>query len=509
MKSLNESYWQKSASIKKFPNANIDKSKFDLLIIGAGITGLTTAYLLRNSGYHIGIIDGTSIGYGTTGYSTAKLTVQHGARYHSLIDSFGAEEASQYLKANEQGLELVRSIINTNSISCEYRDQDAYIYTVSEDEASTIRKECEAYKKLNIDGFYTENTTLPFEVKAAACIRNQGQFNPIKYMHGLCRVLEDSCCRIYENVRAINIETHNGCHNVTTDCGTISAGKIVIASHYPFDNDLGMFFLRLYQEKSYVLAAETDEEAFDGMYITLREPVHSLRYHRTPNGNILLLGGGNHPVGVKDDENQSFIELEKFLFRYFPHSKIIGRWSAQDCMTYDKIPYIGRASSKVDNIYTATGFNKWGMTSSSAAAIILRNKILGIEDDFSQIFDTQRITPVQSAGEFMKAGSHIAMGFAKRLYTGSFDSLCDVNTGEGKVLNINGKKVGVYRDQKNEYHCVSPVCTHLKCALSFNEAEKTWDCPCHGSRFDADGRILEGPAVEPLDKIRIRQDGQK
>lgn len=500
------SYWHDTAEGIKKPaveNADLKNKKFDILIIGAGITGLTTAYLLKDCGFNIGIIEATKSGYGVTGYTTAKITIQHDLFYDYLINSFSMEEAKQYLKANEEGIRLIKRIINENNIKCDYKEQTAYVYAASVNEVEDLKKELKAYEKLGIDGFYTDTVPIPNKAYGAIGVRNQGQFNPLKYLYSLYNILNQSNCQIYENVRALNIVPHDEHVDVETESGTIHADKVIVASHYPFDNSFGLY-LRLYQEKEYVIAARTNEPPFEGMYINNNDPTYSLRYQFSDKENLLILAGGNHRVGEKDDENESYNELERFLNSNFKNPQIVSKWSTQDCMTYDKIPYIGRYTDSIDNLYVATGFKKWGMSHSGAAALILKNKILCIEDDYSGIFNPSRFTPVQSSKEFVSSVKSIALGFLNRLEE-DLEELSKVNPGEGKIVDYDGKKVGVYRNEAGEYFCINPVCSHLKCALAFNEAEKTWDCPCHGSRFDIKGNILEGPAVLPIDKIKIKK----
>lgn len=501
------SYWHETAeSIKSTAGGKIDlnNKKFDVLIIGAGITGLTTAYLLKDSGLNIGIIEATKSGYGVTGYTTAKITVQHDLFYDYLINSFSLDEAKQYLKANDEGLKLVKKIIEENNIQCDFKEQTAYVYASSMDEVDDLKRELKAYERLGIDGFYTDTVPLPNKAYGAVGIRDQGQFNPLKYLYSLYNILAESNCQIYENVRALNIEPHDEHIDVDTEVGTIHADKVIAASHYPFDDSFGLYFLRLYQDKSYVIAAKTKEEPFEGMYININDPVYSMRYHFSDKENLLILAGGNHRSGEKDDENESYIELERFLKNNFKDAEIVSKWSTQDCMTYDKVPYIGRYSDSIENLYVATGFKKWGMSHSAAAALILKNKIFGINDDYSGVFNPSRFTPIQSSKEFVSSVKSIASGFLNRLAIAP-EEFSDVKPGEGEIVDYNGKKVGVYKNEAGEYFCINPVCAHLKCALSFNEAEKTWDCPCHGSRYDIKGNILEGPATHPLDKIKIKK----
>ncbi|MEL7648483.1 MAG: FAD-dependent oxidoreductase [Sedimentibacter sp.] len=501
------SYWHETAGRKTetLPADGLENKKFDLLIIGGGLTGITTAYLLKDSGLKIGIIEATTIGYGVTGFTTAKITVQHSLIYDYLINAFSLSDAKKYLQANQEGLNLVRQIIRENNIDCDFREQTAYVYAVDESEEKKIKNEFEAYRQLGIDGFYTNEIPLPNSAIGAIGIKNQGQFNPLKYLYSLLDIIVKSgSCEVYENVRALNIEPHSGTHLITTQAGNVTADKVVVASHYPFDDSFGLYFLKLYQDKSYVIAAKTKEAPFDGMYINVNDPIHSMRYQFSDKENVLLLGGGNHRAGEKDNEEESYEELEKFLKENFKDAEIVSKWSTQDCMTYDQIPYIGLYSNSFENLYVATGFKKWGMTTSAASALILRNKILNIMDDYSDIFDPSRITPAQSAKEFMSSVKSIASGFIKRVLPVP-DEILEVKEGEGKIVHYDGRRVGVYKDEKGDYFCINPVCAHLKCSVSFNEAEKTWDCQCHGSRYDIKGNILEGPTVKPLDRITIEK----
>jgi len=501
------SYWHETAHNKMkslFQSSDLNDRKFDILIIGAGLAGLNTAYLLKDQGLQIGIIEATTVGYGVSGYTTAKITVQHDLIYDYLINSFSLDEARQYLKANEEGLNLIKNIIHTNNIECDFKEQTAYVYATEESEIKDLKKELKAYENLGIDGFYTEIVPLPFKVKGAIGIKNQGQYNPLKYLYSLYNILIDSSVEIYENARALNIQPHKDFHVVETEFGNIYAKKVIVTTHYPFDNSFGLYFLRLYQDKSYVLAAKTKEAPFDGMYININDPIHSMRYQFSEKEDLLILAGGNHRAGEKDDEEESYKELENFLKVNFKDAQVVSKWSTQDCMTYDNIPYIGMYSDNIENLYVATGFKKWGMTHSTAAALILRNKILNTADDYSEIYNPSRITPLQSAKEFLSSGKSITAGFVKRIIPVP-DELFQVEIGKGKIINYKGKKVGIYKNERGDYFCINPVCPHLKCALAFNEAEKTWDCPCHGSRYDIKGKILEGPTVYPLDKIRIKK----
>ncbi|MDM0497188.1 FAD-dependent oxidoreductase [Clostridium perfringens] len=475
-----KSLWSESCKFRKREALNKD-IKTDVLVIGAGIAGILTAYMLKQKRREVVVIDAAEIASGNTKNTTAKITSQHDLIYSKLITEFGEEKARQYAKANELAIKKYKEVIEDRRIECDFEEKPAYVYSLNEVEV--LKEEAEAAKKLGIDAEFVQKANLPFKIKGALKFNNQAQFNPLKFLKDISNELV-----IYENTRALEIKENL----VVTSGGNITAKNIVVATHYPIMNAPGYYFMKMHQERSYVLALENKSE-IDGMYIDLNKEGYSFRTYN----NLLLLGGISHRTG-ENEEGGSYDELRKVAKRLYPKAKEKYHWSAQDCMTIDGIPYIGRYSSETPNIYVATGFNKWGMTSSMVSAMIISDMILEKENDFSEIFSPRRFDLSLSINNIANDLIETAKNFiAQKVYIPSSE-IEHIKNGHGGIIEYNGEKVGVYKNKEGKEFFVSTKCTHLGCQLSWNADELTWDCPCHGSRFDYKGRLIGSPATKDL-----------
>lgn len=475
-----KSLWSESCKFRKREALNKD-IKTDVLVIGAGIAGILTAYMLKQKGREVVVIDAAEIASGNTKNTTAKITSQHDLIYSKLITEFGEEKARQYAKANELAIKKYKEIIEDRRIECDFEEKPAYVYSLNEVEV--LKEEAEAAKKLGIDAEFVQQANLPFKINGALKFNNQAQFNPLKFLKDISNELV-----IYENTRALEIKENL----IVTSGGNITAKNIVVATHYPIMNAPGYYFMKMHQERSYVLALENKSE-IDGMYIDLNKEGYSFRTYN----NLLLLGGISHRTG-ENEEGGSYDELRKVVKRLYPKAKEKYHWSAQDCMTIDGIPYIGRYSSETPNIYVATGFNKWGMTSSMVSAMIISDMILEKENDFSEIFSPRRFDLSLSINNIANDLIETAKNFiAQKVYIPSSE-IEHIKNGHGGIIEYNGEKVGVYKNKEGKEFFVSTKCTHLGCQLSWNADELTWDCPCHGSRFDYKGRLIGSPATKDL-----------
>ena len=475
-----KSLWSESCKFRRREALNKD-IKTDVLVIGAGIAGILTAYMLKQKGREVVVIDAAEIASGNTKNTTAKITSQHDLIYSKLITEFGEEKARQYAKANELAIKKYKEIIEDRRIECDFEEKPAYVYSLNEVEV--LKEEAEAAKKLSIDAEFVQEANLPFKINGALKFNNQAQFNPLKFLKDISNELV-----IYENTRALEIKENL----VVTSGGNITAKNIVVATHYPIMNAPGYYFMKMHQERSYVLALENKSE-IDGMYIDLNKEGYSFRTYN----NLLLLGGISHRTG-ENEEGGSYYELRKVAKRLYPKAKEKYHWSAQDCMTIDGIPYIGRYSSETPNIYVATGFNKWGMTSSMVSAMIISDMILEKENDFSEIFSPRRFDLSLSINNIANDLIETAKNFiAQKIYIPSSE-IEHIKNGHGGIIEYNGEKVGVYKNKEGKEFFVSTKCTHLGCQLSWNADELTWDCPCHGSRFDYKGRLIGSPATKDL-----------
>lgn len=475
-----KSVWSESCKFRKREALNKD-IKTDVLVIGAGIAGILTAYMLKQKGRDVVLIDAAEIASGNTKNTTAKITSQHDLIYSKLIAEFGEEKARQYAKANELAIKKYKEIIEDKRIECDFEEKPAYVYSLNE--IDVLKEEVEAAKNLGIDAEFVDEANLPFKINGAVKFNNQAQFNPLKFLKGISNELI-----IYENTRALEIKENL----VVTSGGNITANNIVVDTHYPIMNAPGYYFMKMHQERSYVLALENTSE-IDGMYIDLNKEGYSFRTYN----NLLLLGGISHRTG-ENEEGGSYDELRKVAKKLYPKAKEKYYWSAQDCMTIDGIPYIGRYSSETPNIYIATGFNKWGMTSSMVSAMIISDMILEKENDFSEIFSPRRFDLSLSINNIANDLIETAKNFIAQKVSIPSSEIEHIKNGHGGIIEYNGEKVGVYKNKEGKEFFVSTKCTHLGCQLSWNADELTWDCPCHGSRFDYKGRLIGSPATKDL-----------
>ena len=475
-----KSIWDESCEFDKREELKGD-IKTDVLIIGAGITGILIGYFLKQSGREVVLIDKSEIARGNTRNTTAKITSQHDLIYNILIEEFGEEKAKQYAYANELAIKKYEEIIKERKIDCDFEKVPAYIYSLNE--TDQIIKEVEAAKKLGIDAEFIEKIDIPLDIKGAIKFNNQAQFNPLKFLKDISKELV-----IYENTRAIKIEENL----VSTDKGNIVANNIVIATHYPIMNAPGYYFMKMHQERSYVIALENAGN-IEGMYIDYDKEGYSFRNYK----GLLLLGGISQRTG-ENEAGGSYDKLRKVAKEIYPNSREKYHWSAQDCMTIDGIPYIGKYSDSTPNIYVATGFNKWGMTSSMVSAMIISDFILGKENNFSEIFSPKRFDLSLSISNIAKDLSETTKNFiAQKVYIPSSE-IEHIKNGHAGVVEYKGQKVGVYKNKEGKEFIVSTKCPHLGCELHWNADELTWDCPCHGSRFNYDGDLIDSPSVKDI-----------
>ena len=426
-----ESLWQNTSELPHFDTLDQDL-KTDVLIIGGGIAGLLCAYSLKQAGVDCMLVEARQLCSGITKNTTAKITVQHGLIYDKLIRTFGLTAAKLYLQANRSALEQYAKLCRT--IDCDFQWRDSYVYSV--DNVKKLERELTALNKIGCSADFADQLPLPFPVAGAVRIGQQAQFNPLKFLSAISKNLN-----IYENSEILELRPDGA----VAARGVVSADKIIVATHFPFLNKHGSYYLKLYQHRSYVLGLKNGPDVI-GMY--LDENVKGLSF-RNAEG-FLLLGGGSHRTGKKGGGWQ---ELEDFSQRCYPDSPVAYRWVTQDCMSLDGIPYIGRYSAKTPNLYVATGFNKWGMTSAMAAASILTDLVLDRDNPYTDLFSPSRsILRPQLA----------------------------VNSLEAVVNLMTPTK---------------PRCPHLGCALKYNPAEHSWDCPCHGSRFTSDGKLIDNPST--------------
>ena len=410
-----------------------------MLIIGGGIAGLLCAHELRRAGLDCVLVESGKICGGVTGNTTAKITAQHGLIYHQLSKRFGDEKAGLYLRANLEALERFRTL--SRDADCQFEARDSLVYSL--DDPAALEAEMETLSRLGAPAEFEPYPELPFSAAGAVRFRDQAQFHPLKFLAAIAPELP-----IYENTKVLALAPGRA----VTNGGSIWADKMIVATHFPFINKHGSYFLKMYQHRSYVLALE-NTPGVEAMYLDEDEKGLSLRQ----SGSLLLLGGGSHRTGKKGG---AWRELEDFAARHYPGSREVSRWATQDCMTLDGVPYIGQYSARTPGLFVATGFNKWGMSSAMAAAGLLCDLVQEKPNPYAELFSPSRSI----------LHPQLALNAA------------------GAVLNLLTP--------------TAPRCPHMGCALKYNRTEHSWDCPCHGSRFTRDGRLLDGPATGDKENLK-------
>ncbi|AOT70317.1 FAD-dependent oxidoreductase [Geosporobacter ferrireducens] len=494
-----QSYWIASTPQTDYAELREDSS-VDVAIVGGGMVGITVGFLLKQEGLKVAVIEADRILQGTTGYTTAKLTSQHSLIYNKIAQQMGEEQARQYAEANGTAIRMVAELIKDQNIDCDFSWQPAFVYTQSEQYIQKIEDEVKTAAALGIKAFYQQEIPLPFPIKAAVRFEDQGQFHPRKYLLALAKKIPGEGSHIFEQTRAVDIEEGDLPAVISASGRKIYAKNIIIASHYPFYDKPGFYFAKIYQERSYVLAAKIKEPFPGGMYINAEQPTRSLRSLPYEGGELVMFIGDHHKTGQGENTLQHYLNLKHFAQEIYTVEDIPYRWSTQDCITMDGLPYVGRLTADKHNLFIATGFQKWGMTNSTVAAIILKDLILKGENPWTPVYDPARFTPAASAKNFIVENADVAAEFISGKLMPVPDRI-DPQPGEGKIVEVNGQRAGAYKDEAGKVHLVDTTCTHLGCELQWNAAENSWDCPCHGSRYTYDGEIIEGPTVMPLKKI--------
>lgn len=495
-----QSYWIASTEKTNYPTLKEDID-VDVAIVGGGMVGITTGFLLKKEGFRVAILEADGILQGTTGHTTAKITSQHGLIYYQTKNQMGMDKARQYAEANESAIKTIAKLVEEKNIDCDFHWQSAYVYTQSDGYVQKIIDETRTAIDLGITAEYVETLPLPFPIKAGLRFDNQAQFHPRKYLLALAKEIPGNGSHIFEKTKAIDIQQGKSPTVITEGGQKIVASHVIVASHYPFYDKPGLYFARVYPDRSYVLGVKIKDEFPKGMFINAENPTRSLRSQSFEDKEIVLVGGEHHKPGHGKSTVVHYENLRDFANGTFQVEDILYRWSTQDCMTLDGIPYVGQLASTTPNIYVATGFGKWGMTNSTVSAILLKDLIVGNENPWTSLYDPSRFTPMASATNFIVENADVAVNFVGgKLSPASLDT--DIKENEGKVINVEGKKAGAYRDAKGKLHIVDTTCTHLGCETKWNDAETTWDCPCHGSRYSPEGDVVEGPTTKPLNKIK-------
>lgn len=497
------SLWQESTlDYSARVNTPINK-KYDVVIVGGGITGISTALELAKSGKKCIVLETHNLCYGTTGGTTAHLNTLLDTPYTVIANNFGIEKATSIAEAAFNALEHIKLNIRIHSIDCGYEDSKAYLYAIDEKQAEELTSIHDMCEDVGLETEYTDTIPVPATFTKAMVASGQGKFHPIRYVLGLANAFEEEGGHILEHCRVTGIKDEENTVKVECDHGTIECTHVIYATHIP--PEINFLHLRCAPYRSYAMAVRLASGNYPkDLAYDMEDPYH---YHRTQvidGQSYLIVGGKDHKTGKETNTDACFRQLESYIRHHYDVDSITHKWSSQYYEPADGIPYIGTLPGHSENVLVATGYGGNGMTYSAIAARVLKSIILKQADNLIDIFSPARVKPVASFKNFTRHNFDVLKEFVSKLISnGALNGLADLAPGEGKVISVEGQSIGVYKDENGSVHTVNATCTHMKCTVDWNLAEKSWDCPCHGARFSMDGEVLNGPATRDLEYINL------
>lgn len=464
---------------------------FDVAVVGGGIAGLTTALLLKRQGLSVAVVEAGRVGSGASGNNTAKVTALQSTVYSKIVARHDTAVARTYARASAAGVELIADLVRELGIDCGFRRAPAFTYAYTPDEVGAVEDELAATRAAGLPVTADAGLDVPFTVHAAVRLDDQIALHPLRYVLGLADAVDGDGSAVFEHSRVERLQDGDPCRVHTAD-GVVSAGRVVVATHYPVF-DRGLYFARLEATRSYGIAVTlASGEPPTGLAISAGSPSWSLSAY---DGKLIVCGQA-HPAGDRPDH--PYEKLEAFAREHWDVDRVANRWSAQDPSSYDQLPMIGGYLPGSDRLQVATGFMKWGLATGTFAARILADAVAGQENPWASTFNPHRVS-LKSLPDLLKMNASTGLDLVgDRIRPADASSSEHLPAGQAHVVRDGLGKMGVYRDHDGGLHGVSMRCTHLGCLVAFNDAETSWDCPCHGSRFDVDGNVLEGPATKPL-----------
>lgn len=487
----NESYWQKTATLPTFPPLQEDID-LDIAIIGGGMSGIMCAYYLKDTGKRIAVFEKDTLACLTSGHTTAKISYLHKTTYQFLNKYYGKEIAKMYLDSNMQAMKDIEWIIKKEGIDCHYKRNDAFVYTKKQENVKVIEKEIEALRAIGVEPLVEQKELT--DVKKVVGVKQQATFHPLLYLQAIIEKCVEAGVMFYEHSEAKDFENINLMQSFSCNEQHVESIHVVLATRYPPINFPKCYFLKLTQSREHVCFMET-LDTLQNSYLSVDDPIESFR--SVEHGQ--LYGGYSHFVGKTNDFTKKITVQAKHYFQQEPD--LI--WSAQDVKTNRGIPYIGYFSKEDDYRYVICGFNKWGMTLSHVAARIIHDLICHEENPYISLYSPKYANMLAASSSTLKLVNHSFQGMIKNRFVKHVDHVKGI---DGKVVRIHNKLVGISIDEQRQLHFINPVCPHLKCIVSFNAMDRTWDCPCHGSRYDLDGKLIEGPATSSLRLVDVKKD---
>ncbi len=498
------SIWNATAKTGPVYPPLVGNTNTEVTIVGGGITGVLTAYFLAQKGIKPVLIESLDIGGGTTAHSTGNLYCMVDEKLQKVKSKFDSNTARKVAQSRQSTVDIIEQLVQQHNIDCNFMRAPWYLYAFDEKDNNIIEKEYETAVECGVANakLLESMPGIPYKTSKSLVVENQAQFHPLKFVQHIASIATQLGAHIYERTKMLNYEVSNNQYIIHTTNGIITSNKLVMATHMP----KGFMPVQtlVYPYREYGVAARLNNDLQAGIYWGIYDDPkkYSFRPYTHQGQNYIMVIGENHKTGHKEHNEESFSKLEEFLRNRFNITDIAYRWGGQHYKSADSIPFIGK-SDLGEGLYYATGLATDGLTYGTLAGMIISDLITGTQNPWSDVYDPKRFTPLASAKEFLKENADVAVQYFKDIpFKIDAKELDDVKAGEGKVLSLNGKRCAAYRDENDHVHVVSAVCPHMKCIVHWNKGEKSWDCPCHGSRFTFDGRVIEGPAIHDLDKMQ-------
>lgn len=497
------SLWQDSVAAFESQNNSAEKN-FDVAIAGGGITGITTALLLQKAGKKCIVFEAYNLCFGTTGGSTAHLNTLLDNPYTTIIKNFGKENAQLVAQACKDAIELVQSNIQEYNIDCGFENASAYLFAQTDKQVKELKDIHDACREVDVKATYADKLPVDIEYKKVMVVDGQAKFHPVKYVHALAKAFEDAGGVILQECRVEDVEENDQIQIATTK-GNFKASFLIYATHIP--PGINLLHLRCAPWRSYAMAVTLKNKNYPADLIyDMYDPYHYIRSQKIDNKTYLIVGAEDHKTGHVENTNECFLKLEAYVRKYFDVDEVVNKWSSQYFEPADTLPYIGHLPAHNGNILVATGYGGNGITYSHVAAATLRDLVLNQENPLINLFDPNRIKPVAGFVSFISHNADVVKQFIGKWFEHEkLKELADLAEGEGKVVKYEGETIALYKDENGGLHALNPVCTHMKCSVAFNIAEQTWDCPCHGARYNTNGFVVTGPASMGLENIELKE----
>jgi len=498
------SLWQDAATPFRSTTTRMENQLFDVVIAGGGITGLSTALLLQEAGKKCLLLEARNLCFGTTGGTTAHLNTLLDTPYPTIEKKFNKEAAKLIADAAAGALNLIRLNIKKHAINCDFEEASAYLFAQNDEQEKELQEIFEASARAGLDVQYTDQYRFPMPFSKIMKAGNQAKFNPVQYVYGLAKAYENAGGIIRQNCRITEVKNDHKLE-ITSSQGRYQATDIIYATHVP--PGVNLLHLRCIPYRSYAMAVILEDNNYpEDLAYDMVDPYHYYRSQIVNGQTYLIAGGKDHKTGTEGNTDYFFTRLEATIRENFKVKEIAYKWSSQYFEPADGLPYIGQLPGHPQHIYVATGYGGNGMTYSQVAARVLSDILLKQENPLIELLDPNRIKPIAGFSNFITHNTGVISNYAGKLFSADkLIELADLAPGEARIVRYEGKKIGLYKDEKGNLHAVNPVCTHLKCEVAWNGAEHSWDCPCHGARYDCTGKVIGGPADLPLETINVAE----